>query len=201
MRMERTAELPGLDFAPADLYTIESLDELRAVATPLRLRIIDCLIDAPRTVKEVGDCLGIRSTKLYYHVGELEKVGLVRLVHTEIKSAIQVKYYRAVARYYFLSPAMLHADGDDRLTTSGAFLAALLERAAQDLRRAIADGAVDRYPKAVKVSRRALRTTPERAAAFQERVADLDRAFRALEDEAGDLVAQFAVALFPVGDG
>ena len=196
------SELPGLDFQPADLYVIESLEELRTIANPLRIRILDCLIEQARTVKEVGYQLGIGSTKLYYHVGELEKVGLVRLVHTEIHSGIQVKYYRAIASYYYLSASMLHED--DRASggsaASGAFLSSIVEIGSHELRRAISDGTVDRHDDTYIVSRRTRRMSPERAREFRDRLSALDREYRAAEDPAGELTMEFMVALFPKRD-
>lgn len=191
-------EFPGLSFRPADMYVISSLEELRTIANPLRLSILDCLIAAPCTVKEVGKILGISSTKLYYHVAELEKVRLVRLVHTEVQSGIQVKYYRAVANYYYLSGGLLHRNSEtDRVDVSTQYLAAHFERGARDLRRSIADGSVERHWDTFVVSRRRVRMTSARAAEFRRALEELDREYRDAEEPTGDVTTEFIVALFP----
>lgn len=197
--MANDDDLPGLGFQPADLYVIQSLEELRTIANPLRIRVLDCLIERPRTVKEVGTLLNINSTKLYYHVGELEKIGLVRLVHTEVQSGIQLKYYRAVASYYYLTASMLHVDGSEShdAAASGAFLSSIVEIGSHELRRAIADGTVDRHDDTFIVSCRTLRMSAEHARQYRDRLHEVDREFHALEDPNGELIMEFVVALFP----
>lgn len=70
------------------------LDMIKALGDPMRLRIISALT-TPRTVKQVGDYLGEDASKLYYHVKELYRVGLVDLVETRVVGGVAEKYYRA----------------------------------------------------------------------------------------------------------
>jgi len=79
-------------------YEIEAVEQLRAIADMLRLRIIDLLQEHPMTVTQLGDILGIAPAKVHYHVRELEKVGLLRLVETREKGGILEKYYQPVAK-------------------------------------------------------------------------------------------------------
>jgi DNA-binding transcriptional ArsR family regulator len=202
MTIDVSAELPGLEFDPAERYVIQTLEELRIIANPLRLRILDALIAAPQTVKQVGDTLGISSKKLYYHVNELERVGLVRLVHTEIQSGIQVKYYRAVAGYFYLTASMLHSDRHDgKQTASREFLAFLLESSAVSLRRSVEDGTLDRNRDAFIVSRRRLRLSSEQATALRDQLRTEERAILELDDPDGELTMSYVFALFPLSEG
>lgn len=192
-------ELPGLDFVPAETYVIESLEELRAIAHPLRIQILDFLISAPHTVQAIRKALGIDSTKLYYHVAELEKVGLIRLIHTEVQSGIQLKYYRAVANYFYLSSALLHVHEEDRpVEASGEYLAAQLESMVRDFRKAFIRGFVGRHPDQFLVSRRVLRSTPERAAEIYRLAKQLDDLCRQADNCEGELTMEFGVAIFPL---
>lgn len=196
--MEPETALPGLNFQPDEMHMLETMDELRTIANPLRIQILDRLIEAPRTVREIGTILGINSTKLYYHVGELEKAGLVRLVHTEVQSGIQLKYYRAVALYYHVTPAMLHLDGDRKGTSAGAeYLASAVEIGSSELRRSIADGTVAEHNEAFTVTRRTLRMSAGSAEQFRDRLKEVDLEFRRLEEPDGELVVEFVFALFP----
>ncbi|HLI52529.1 MAG TPA: winged helix-turn-helix domain-containing protein [Thermomicrobiaceae bacterium] len=196
--MEPEVVLPGLDFAPDEMYVLQSMEELRTLANPLRIQILDRLIEAPRTVRDIGAMLGINSTKLYYHVGELEKVGLVRLVHTEVQSGIQLKYYRAAALYYHVTPAMLHLDGDRKGPSAGAeYLASAVEIGAHELRRSMADGTIAEHDEAFIVSRRTMRMSPAAAERFRERLTEIDLEFRRLEEPEGDLAVELVFALFP----
>jgi predicted transcriptional regulator len=117
--------LPGLDFEPDDIYVLHDLEQVRAATTLLRIQILDSLASKAMTVRELGHQLGTNSTQLYYHVGKLEQVGLVRLVHTEVQGGIQQKYFRARAHYYYLSPDLLHSDRSEEIVESIRTLAML----------------------------------------------------------------------------
>jgi DNA-binding transcriptional ArsR family regulator len=73
------------------------LDMVKALGDPIRLRIMAAL-GVPRTVKQVGDYLEEDASKLYYHVKELYRVGLVDLVETRVVGGVAEKYYRAVEK-------------------------------------------------------------------------------------------------------
>jgi len=73
-------------------YEIENIEQLRAIADVLRLRIIDILQKQPMTVTQLGEVLGLAPAKVHYHVRELERVGLLRLVETREKGGILEKY-------------------------------------------------------------------------------------------------------------
>lgn len=196
--MDTIEQLPGLEFKPSERYVIQTLEELRIIANPLRLQILDALITAPLTVTQVGEQLGISSKKLYYHIGELERVGLVRLVHTEVQSGIQLKYYRAIAGYYYLTASMLHTDQNVKnADASEEFLGFLLESSALALRRSVTDGTIDRYPESFIVSRRILRMSPEKATQLRDRLREIEAQILAADDPDGELTFSFVYALFP----
>src|SRR5579885_1008660 len=84
------ARRPG---APA-LQT--GLAQMRALAHPLRLRIMEVLADAPRTTKQVAELLGQPPTRLYHHVAALERAGLLRLKEARQKPGATEKWYEAL---------------------------------------------------------------------------------------------------------
>ena len=81
-----------------ETYNLETLEQLRAVADDLRLRILERLALQAMTVTQLAGVMGEVPAKLHYHVRELEKVGLLKLVETREKGGILEKYYRAVAK-------------------------------------------------------------------------------------------------------
>ncbi len=200
--MDTIERLPGLDFRPQERYVIQTLEELRIVSNPLRLQILDALIAAPLTVTQVGEQLGISSKKLYYHIGELERVGLVRLVQTEIQSGIQLKYYRAIAGYFYLTASMLHTDqGVKNADASEEFLGFLLESSSRVLRQSVNAGTIDRYPESFIVSRRMLKMSPEKATQLRDRLREVEAEILAADDPEAELTFSFVYALFPRSEG
>src|SRR5678816_2149466 len=75
-----------------------SVSDLRALAHPLRLRILELFAEAPRTTKQVAELLGQPPTRLYHHVAALERAGLLVLKETRQNRGVVEKWYEAVAR-------------------------------------------------------------------------------------------------------
>ena len=90
----------------AETFMLTTIEQLRGIADPLRIRILETLITRSLTVTQLGRQLGESPAKLHYHVRELERLGMVRLVATREKEGILEKYYRAVA-HDFVGPSDL----------------------------------------------------------------------------------------------
>jgi DNA-binding transcriptional ArsR family regulator len=71
--------------------------EIRALAHPLRLRLMELFAETPRTTKQIADLLGEPPTRLYHHVAALERAGLVRLKETRQNRGTTEKWYEATA--------------------------------------------------------------------------------------------------------
>jgi len=120
-----------------ELYNLETVEQLRAIADPLRVRIVDALSQRALTATGLGEALGLPANKAHYHVRELEKVGLARLVETREKGGILEKYYRAVARTLDVPGALLRTVPPDE---SVAVAGDLLHFFTQGFLRALAHG-------------------------------------------------------------
>jgi hypothetical protein len=66
---------------------------MRALAHPLRLRLVELFAQCPRTPKQAAALLGVPPTRLYHHVHALEHAGLIRLRETRPKRGASEKYY------------------------------------------------------------------------------------------------------------
>ena len=71
--------------------------QLRALAHPLRLRLLESFAQGPLTTMQVATRLGEPPTRLYHHVNALERAGILRLVDTKPVRGTTEKYYE-VAR-------------------------------------------------------------------------------------------------------
>lgn len=119
---------------------IDSVQELRALADPVRLAILAALDthvpdgELPvMSVKELAQHLGEPQTKLYRHVKQLEAAGLVEVAATRMVSGILEQRYRARQRDLRLSAALFrqHAGETEAAVRSAfdAFLTRVFERA------------------------------------------------------------------------
>lgn len=118
-------------------YEIENIEQLRAIADMLRVRIIDLLQKQPMTVTQIGGELGEAPAKIHYHVRELEKVGLLRLVETREKGGILEKYYQPIAREFSVEKSLLSAPTDEALRMMSNFLNQIKEGYQGAFRRAL----------------------------------------------------------------
>ena len=88
-RSRSSAGAPALERNVADL---------RALAHPLRLRMMELFAEAPKTTKQVADILGEPPTRLYHHVAALERAGLLVLKEKRQNRGAVEKWYSGVAK-------------------------------------------------------------------------------------------------------
>jgi hypothetical protein len=119
-----------------------------------------------------------------YHVGVLERAGLVRVVATRRVRAMTEKYYGRVARLFVLKTA----DSDEADLRGGALTAMMLRHAADE---AIASGADAKGEAGV----RRVRLTEKDALRFRRRLLRLYADYEASADRAGELYV-LATAFF-----
>lgn len=86
----------------ADFQYLESVDQVHAISTKIRRRILQLLIEEPLTVTQLGKHLETPPPTVQYHVRELMAADLVRLAATRERRGILEKYYRAKARRFRL---------------------------------------------------------------------------------------------------
>jgi DNA-binding transcriptional ArsR family regulator len=125
--------------APVDRLTIGDLETLRLLADPLRMRVMNAFADAhgrALKVKELAAQLGVRPTRLYYHINLLEQRGLLRVVASRVVSGIVEKSYAAAAASITVDPELLRVSSAGRAATS-ATLTALLQATAGEIGSAL----------------------------------------------------------------
>jgi predicted transcriptional regulator len=91
------------------IFTITTMEQLKALTDPLRQELLDRFSNEPMTTKQVADLLGQKPHKLYHHVDVLEQAGLIRLVRTQQNRGTVEKYYEAVARRFTVDHKLLSA--------------------------------------------------------------------------------------------
>lgn len=70
---------------------------MRALAHPLRLRLVELFAEGPRTTKQAALALGLPPTRLYHHVHALERAGVLQLRETRRKRGTEERYYETAA--------------------------------------------------------------------------------------------------------
>ena len=121
-----------------EVFTIETLDQLRVVADPLRQRLLTAFAQ-PGTVKAVAARLAEPLTKLYHHVDQLERAGLIRVVSQRKVRGTVERTLQATARRFAVAPDVLSTlEAKERLQKTRQALAV---SALQDLIRSAGEDA------------------------------------------------------------
>ncbi len=121
-----------------ETYELHSLEQMRTIADPLRLRIIEQLTRQAMTVTQLAELFGEVPSRLHYHVRELERVGLLKLVETREKGGILEKYYRAVAKTINAPGTLLRGvPPDEAIATFHEIIQPFIQEASQAARHII----------------------------------------------------------------
>jgi len=192
-----------------ETFNVTELEQLRVLSDPLRMRVLNNLFQEPLTVKQVADRLEVPATKLYYHVNELERIGLVKVVETRVKSGIIEKYYRMTAGKIQVSRELLRLTQQQsaEASTYGEVLASIFEAVADDLRQSVAgglltpteDSAKESVTKLTAIGRTNVRLKRSAASRLAKKLSKLlMEEMEAADDEAGEVEYGFALAFFPI---
>ena len=104
--------------------------DLRALAHPLRLRMMELFAESPKTTKQVAELLGQPPTRLYHHVAALERAGLLVLTERRQNRGAVEKWYAGVAQQI---QAGVRQKGNAARAARRAVAATALEQARQEL--------------------------------------------------------------------
>ncbi len=110
--MSEASSSPELTEAPAVLV-LESPEAAASLLNPLRRRILEHLT-RPDSASGVARHLRLPRQKINYHLRELEKRGLVRLVEEQRRGNVTERVVVAAARSFALSPKVLGRLAVDR---------------------------------------------------------------------------------------
>lgn len=77
--------------------------QLNALSNPKRFSILKALVHDQLTASELAERLDVKVHQLYYHLKELEKLGLIEVVETVQVRNLLEKSYRATARHFSLA--------------------------------------------------------------------------------------------------
>ncbi len=123
-----------------EVYTVSDLEQLKVIADPLRLRLLELFCKNEMTTKQVAGELGEKPTRLYHHVDALERVGLIRLTRTKQNRGTVEKYYQSVAKTFRAEPALFSSDNADAEAAGDAIeemTSGLLQRTGDEFRELV----------------------------------------------------------------
>ncbi len=192
---------------PADLKIIDSVETLRVVADPLRLRLLALLRRAPATAKELARGLDTALKGLYYHLAILEEHDLIRVQATRVVSGIIEKQYAATAYRISVDRALFNPEPTDGQGLE-VFLSFVLDHARAEILRSVAAGLI--APQAptpedneggLNLGRIWMRLTPAQRAELERRVHAIHKEYadrQAGPDDPAGQYYELLIGVYPV---
>ncbi|TWD83493.1 helix-turn-helix protein [Kribbella amoyensis] len=87
----------------AEQYEVSSAAQFKALAHPLRHRLLFALGQEPATISQLATTLGTAKGNINHHLGVLRDAGMVRVVATKQVRGGTEQYYRRTARKFIFS--------------------------------------------------------------------------------------------------
>lgn len=81
---------------------LTTLEEIKVISDPFRFKILILFSEenTPLTVKQISVKLNEVSSKVHYHVKELERIGVLEIVETREKGGVIEKFYLPTAEVF-----------------------------------------------------------------------------------------------------
>ena len=169
-------------------FHVSDLETLRAIADPLRVQILELMEGQSLTVKQVAEKLGLAPSKLYYHFGALEKLGLIEVAETRMVANMLEKKFRSNADLLDVDPALFKFSKEGDNEPINILLASTIDATRDDLLRSLQarqfqlEQGADEQPRRLIINRVVSRVPEQRIDEFQERLMKLLQEFEA-EDQ------------------
>ncbi len=122
---------------PQPSFVIRDLETLKVVTDPLRNQILEAILAAPQTVKQIAEKLGVTPSKLYYHVNMLEEFGFIRVAETRMVANMVEKIYCATAAMIEVDRSLISFTTDSGKQAINDSALSILDTTRQDLLRSL----------------------------------------------------------------
>ncbi len=92
--------IDGYDYAAEDTMLVAEPAQLRAMADPFRVQLVQLLRDRARSTQEISEELEVPKGTVGHHLKVLEAAGLIHVVRTRKVRALTEKFYGRTARLF-----------------------------------------------------------------------------------------------------
>jgi len=171
------------DYDLADVVEVNSPAQVRALVDPLRMTLLDLLVERAATVTELARAVDRPKSTVAHHVNVLVDAGLMRVVRTRRVRAIDERVYGRTGRTIWTSIHRRPGDPDVPMCVNALSVAAEESVPAHE-----AD--------VLRTNQRYVRIPRAQAAEFWDKVEALIREFGSLP-RSGDTVYGFIAGLYP----
>ncbi len=182
-------------------FHVSDLETLRAIADPLRVQILELMEGQSLTVKQVAEKLGLATSKLYYHFGALEKLGLIEVAETRMVANMLEKKFRSNADLLDVDPALFKFSKEGDNEPINILLASTIDATRDDLLRSLQarqfqlEQGADEQPRRLIINRVVSRVPEHRIEEFQKQLMKLLQEFEAEDQTSKSSDQPYALSL------
>jgi DNA-binding transcriptional ArsR family regulator len=171
------------DYEISDTVEVSTPEQLRAIVDPLRMTLLDLVLERAATVTELAEAVGRPKSSVAYHVNVLVEAGLLRVVRTRKVRAIEERFYGRTGRT--IDNAVHRRPGDTDVPMC-----------VNELTVAATESVPAHEADTLCSTIRRVRVPRGKAMEFWRRVEELTREFAQLPRE-GDTVYAFVAGIYP----
>ena len=179
--MPVNSQIPDYDLD--EMVVVTAPEQLRALADPLRARLLELVLERAATITEMAQAVYRPKSTVAYHVNLLVRAGLLRVVRTRRVRAIEERFYGRVARTLYIG--VLSRPEDEQVVA-----------AVNGLAEAAAESAAAHAADELRCLLVHARIPIEEVRNFWAQVQELGRRFAQIP-RAGDQVYGFAAGVYP----
>ena len=179
--MPVNSQIPDYDLD--EMVVVTAPEQLRALADPLRARLLELVLERAATVTEMAQAVDRPKSTVAYQVNLLVRAGLLRVVRTRRVRAIEERFYGRVARTLYIG--VLSRPEDEQVVA-----------AINGLAEAAAESAAAHAADELRCLLVHARIPIEEVRNFWAQVQEVGRRFAQIP-RAGDQVYGFAAGLYP----
>lgn len=180
-----------------DTFKIQSLEQVRLLSDPLKLRLLLAFAEGDKTTKKVAAELGENITKMYRHVDALHDAGLLVVVKEKRKRGTIERTFRAVAERFEADQSLFTDEsGGDGIATARE----VLRVSENEILNALREAEPGKEPEPILMRLRA-KATPERIAELRRTLKEWIQSTQEENDvddtnvqEIGALIAFYPIA-------
>lgn len=182
---------------------VHSLDrrQLRLLADPLRHEIVRLLCSEELSTRQLAERIRRAPSNLYYHVDQLRKARLIRIVRRRrVRGAVE-KFYRASAESFTVPPELLQTRGgsiDALVATVETMVRSVMVRFGESASRGLLGSSPGQA--VPMVTSLTVRATPARIEELRQRLERCMRSFEQEPDASSNDAVEYALldVFFPI---
>ncbi|KYK38109.1 MAG: hypothetical protein AYK18_07995 [Theionarchaea archaeon DG-70] len=183
---------------------IKNPEQVKVMAHPLRMSLIEVFSHKPMTAKQAAQLLGQKPTRLYHHVDALERVGLIRLVKTQKKRGTLEKYYRTVAHHFIVDRMIFQSKAEEKETLGKlqATVGAMFDETLSEINRSMTQRLIepDRKSKSRQAifARTRIKATHEQVEKIKKKIDNLLKQCNVGKRKQGEVEYGLTLAFYPI---